>query len=264
PLAHVSLRVDVVDGDAGAANAATRLSSSPTFQTATLSRPLRFGAWPELLEQALKTRPGASYQPGPNVDSFEVWLNPARGYQYSPEAPSPDVVRVDLADVKPLATLGDLELVTVPAEVNARGEVDRWLVSRRGRSLVDTRNIGDDALRVTPRASGLHVLQVYSGIASRMGTGTCGECPRVSFQHFTLDARGRFSTPERLEGAGGLTDAPVEWTATPDLKRIEAFDMRGVPPVKQLAVRHVLDPKTGRYRTEKPRRPAGAGVRNSQ
>ncbi|MBZ4417870.1 hypothetical protein [Myxococcus sp. RHSTA-1-4] len=247
PLAHLSLRVDVVDGDAGAASRGTRLSSSPTFQTAALSKPLRFGQWPELLERALKAHPGASYQPGADADSLEVWLNPAQAYQYAPRAPSPDVVRVDLSQVKSLAAVGDLELVTVPAEVNTQGQVERWLVSRREQALVDSRNIGNDEIRVAPRAPGAHLVQVYNGPSSLMGTGTCGECPLVSFQHFTMDARGHFSAPQRLEGAGGLTEAPVQWTVSPDLSRIEASDERG-------SVRHTLDPKTGRYRTRKLQR----------
>lgn len=251
PLGHLGLRVDLVDGDAGG-SPRPPLASSTGFQTVSLSEPLRYGRWPELLERALKAQPGASYQPGPGADSLEVWVNPAQAYQYSPKAPSPAVVRVDLTDVKPVASEGDVELVSVPAEVNRRGGVDRWLVSRRGRALLDTRNIGDDALRAAPRTSGVQLLQVYQGPSSLMGTGTCGECPRVSFQHFIMDAQGRFSTPTRLKGTGGLSARPVTWTASADLTRIEAFDVLPAPRGKQLAVRHTLDPATGAYTTSSP------------
>ncbi|MCY1022667.1 hypothetical protein [Pyxidicoccus sp. MSG2] len=248
PLAHLGFRVSVVDGGAGG-SPRPPLALSTGLQAVSLSKPLRYGRWPELLAQALKAQPGASYQPGPGADWLEVWVNPAQAYQYSPKAPSPAVVRVDLSDVKPVAEAGDLELVSVPAEVNRRGGVDRWLVSRRGQSILDTRNIGNDALRAAPRASGVQLLQVYQGLSNPMGTGTCGECPLVSFQHFTMDAQGRFSSPTRLQGTGGLSTRPVAWTASEDLTRIEAFEVYPAPRGKQLAVQHTLDPKTGAYTT---------------
>jgi hypothetical protein len=251
PLGHLGIRVDLVDGDAGR-SPRPPLASSTDFQTASLTQPLRYGRWPELLERALKAQPGASYQPGLGADWLEVWVNPAQAYQYAPKVPSPAVVRVDLSDVKPVAEAGDLELVSVPAEVNRRGGVDRWLVSRRGQTILDTRNIGNDAIRSAPRASGVQLLQVYQGPSSPMGTGTCGECPLVSFQYFTMDAQGRFSSPTRLQGTGGLSTHPVAWTASEDLTRIEAFDVLPAPRGKQLAVRHTLDPKTGTYTTSTP------------
>lgn len=235
PLGHLGLRVAWGDE-----------ASSTGLQDVSLSAPLRYGRWPELLERALKAQPGASYQPGPGADALEVWVNPAQAYQTTPKAPSPAVVGVDLTQVKPVARVGDLELVTVPAEVNNRGEVDRWLVSRRGQAILDTRDVGDDAIRSARRASGVQLLQVYQGPTNPLGAGTCGECPRVSFQSFTMDAEGRFSSPTRLQGAGGLSTNPVSWNASADLKRIDAFEG------KKRVVRYTLDPKTGAYTTSPP------------
>jgi hypothetical protein len=240
PLGELSVRVDVAEATAGGT------------QPVRLSKPLRFGRWPELLERALASQPGASYQPGPEADALEVWVNPARAYQYSPVAPSPAVVRVDLTQVKEVAAVGDVRLVSVPAEVNRRGAVDHWLVSHRGQTVLDVRNIGGDTLRVAPGARGARLLQVYEGPSNPMGTGTCGECPRVSFQHFTLDAAGRFSEAVRLKGAGGATERPVAWTASEDLSHIEAFEVKPAPLGRHLAVRHTLDPATGRYTTSPP------------
>ncbi len=237
PLGRLRVQVDVT-------KAATQ-----DFQTVRLSKPLRFGRWPELLERALAAQPGASYQPGPDADALEVWLNPAQAYQYSPKAPSPAVVRVDLTQVKEVAVVGDVRLVSVPAEVNRQGGVDHWLVSYRGQTLLDVRNIGRDTLRVVPEARGARLLQVYEGPANPMGTGTCGECPKVSFQHFTLDAAGRFSDALRLKGAGGISERPVAWSASEDLSLIEAFEVRTAPLGRQLSVRHTFDPATGRYTT---------------
>jgi hypothetical protein len=247
PLGHLGLRVALTDGER------PPRASSSDIQTVSLSQPLRYGRWPELLEQAMKAQPGASYQPGPGADALEVWMNPAQAYQVVPKAPSPAVVRVDLSEVKPVASMGDIELVTVPAEVNRQGGVDRWLVSRRGQAILDTRDIGNDTLRAARRASGLQLLQVYDGPSNPMGTGTCGECPLVSFQYFSMDAQGRFSTPTRLQGAGGLAPRPVAWKASADLKRIEAFDVLPAPRGKQLAVRHIFDPNTGTYTTSSPK-----------
>ncbi|MFP2907663.1 hypothetical protein ACLESD_21960 [Pyxidicoccus sp. 3LFB2] len=251
PLRLLSVHVDLWAGEAEA-NSRTLRASTPGFQTVRLSMPLRYGKWPELLERALAAQPGASYQPGPAADALEVWVNPARAYQYVPKAPSPAVVRVDLTQVQELATVGDLRLVSVPVEVNRRGTVDRWLLSLRGQTVLDTRNIGDATIRVAPRTEGASLLQVYEGPANPMGTGTCGECPKVSFQHFTLDARGRFSEAVPLKGTGGRSPRPVAWSASPDLTLIEAFDVLPAPLGRQLAVRHSWDPETGRYTTSSP------------
>jgi hypothetical protein len=273
PLRDVRVLVDLVDSDAGGAKQETFLSSSPqrkfgdasTFHAVALKQPLRFGQWPELLERALKAQPGASYQPGPDADALQVWVNPARAYQYVPSTPSPDVVQVDLTTVTPLGKVGDVELVSVPVEANALGEVDRWLVSRKGKAILQTRSVGTDQLKAAQRAPGIHVLKVYDGPNNPMGSGACGACPVVFFQHFTMDAQGRFSKPQDLEGTGGLTGEPVSWTASEDLTRIEAFDVTEdetgkTPPAKRLAARHTFDAKKGKYTSEVFPRPAEADV----
>lgn len=273
PLRDVRVLVDLVDSDAGGAKQETFLSSSPrrkfgdasTFHTVALKQPLRFGQWPELLERALKTQPGASYQPGPDADALQVWLNPARAYQYVPSTPSPDVVQVDLTSVTPLGKVGEVELVSVPAEANAMGEVDRWLVTRKGKAILHTRNVRSDQVKVAQRAPGFHVLQIYDGPSNPMGSGACGACPVVYFQHVTVDAQGRFSKPQELEGTGGLTGEPVAWTADEGLTRIEAFDVTEdesgkTPPVKRLAARHTFDAKKGKYTSEVFPRPQDAEI----
>jgi hypothetical protein len=66
PLRHLQVLVDLVDNDEGPGKLETFLSSSPrrkfgdpsTFHAVKLTRPLRFGAWPELFERAWRpTRP---------------------------------------------------------------------------------------------------------------------------------------------------------------------------------------------------------------
>ena len=263
PLRNLQVLVDLVDNDEGKGKLETFLSSSKgrkfgdpsTFHAVTLARPLRFGAWPELFERVLKANASSSYQPGPEVRAIEVWINPAVGYQYAPTEPSPQVVNLDLSDEKVLGKLGDVELVSLPGEMDWRGGHHPWLVSRRGKTLLDTHKSGAQTFRATQRASGLHILQVYEGTQSALGTGACGSCPMVSFSLAKMDAQGRFTQEGELEGTYSQGE-PITWEATPDLSRIEAFVQwfEGAP--RQLTVRYTWNPKTGRYDEEKFERPS--------
>ncbi|QSQ21271.1 hypothetical protein JY651_39790 [Pyxidicoccus parkwayensis] len=262
PLRDVRVLVDLVDSDEGGAKQETFLSSSTkrkfgdasTFHAVTLTKPLRFGKWPELLEWSLKEQPGASYVPGPDADALQVWVNRAEAYQFVPSVPSPEVVKVDLGAVKSLGKVGDVELVSVPATADDLGRVSTWLVSRKGQTILQKQNVSDEEVKVTPRAPGLHVMRIYDGLNNPMGSGACGACPLVYFRHVTMDAQGKFSEPVELEGAGGMTGYPVEWTVSADLTRVEAFevaeDANGKKGTKRLAARHTFDVKTGKYTSE--------------
>jgi hypothetical protein len=276
PLRDVRVLVDLVDSDEGGVKQETFLSSSPkrkfgdasTFHAVALTKPLRFGKWPELLERALKEQPGASYAPGPDADALQVWVNPVQPYQYVPSAQSPDVVQVDLASVTSLGKVGDVELVSVPAGLDEYGAVSRWLVSRKGQTILHTRRVGGDQVKVTQRAPGMHVLQVYDGPSNPLGTGACGACPVVFFTHFTMDAQGKLSEPESLDSTGGRMGYPVEWTVDQALTRIEAFDAEededGKRGAKRLFARHTFDVKTGRYTSETFPAPEEPGVAEDQ
>lgn len=263
PLRNLQVLVDLVDNDEGKGKLETFLSSSKrrkfgdpsTFHAVTLAKPLRFGAWPELFERVLKANASSSYQPGPEVRALEVWINPAVGYQYAPTEPSPQVVNLDLSDEKVLGKLGDVELLTLPAEVDSRGGHMSWLVSRRGKTLLDTQRSGASDLRVTQRAPGLHILQVYEEMQSPLGTGACGACPQLTFRMTKMDAQGKFAEGEGLEGAYSQGEE-ITWEATPDLSRIEAFVEWNTDAPRQLTVRYSWNPKTGRYDEEKFERPA--------
>jgi hypothetical protein len=270
PLRDVRVMVDLVDSDEGGAKQETFLSSSPkrkfgdasTFHAVALKKPLRFGKWPELLERALKEQPGASYMPGPDADALQVWVNRAEAYQYVPTVPSPEVTQVDLASVKSLGKVGDVEVVSVPVVADALGRVEKWVVSRKGTAILHTQSVSTDEVKVAQRAPGLHLLRVYDGINNPMGSGACGACPVVFFQHFAMDAQGKFTKAEHLEGAGGLSGYPVEYTVSEDLTRIEAFEVEeaadGKRGQKRLVARHTFDAKTGKYTSEKFEAPAMA------
>ncbi|MBM7112781.1 hypothetical protein [Archangium primigenium] len=266
PLRSLRVLVDVVDADEGKGKLETFLSSSKTrrfgdpstFHAVTLARPVSWGAWPDLFERALKANERGSYQPSPDVQTFAVWLNPAVGYQYAPNQPSPVEVGVDLSRQESQAALEDIEVLSVPARVDVTGGVGFWTVSRRDQALLDTRDSGTRVLMHTQRPPGLHLLEVTEGMQSLLGTGTCGACPQVTFTLVKMDAQGRFSAPEELEGAFSQGEA-VAWEATPDLSRIEAFVTWTEGQPRQLAVRHTWNPKTQRYDTQRFARPENTG-----
>ncbi|PTL76867.1 hypothetical protein [Vitiosangium sp. GDMCC 1.1324] len=256
PLRNLKVLVDLVDSDEGKGKLETFLSSSPrrkfgdpsTFHAVALAKPLRFGAWPDLFERALKANESASYQPGPDVQALQAWINPARGYQYAPEEDSPIAVDIDLSKVESVGKLGDVELVSVPGQSDGMGGIDRWMVSRRGQQILDTQNIGTSTLRLTPRAPGLHILRVYEGTQSPLGTGACGACPELDMYLVKMDAQGRFSTLETMDPIYSQGEE-ITWKATPDLSRIEASVSADEAPPK-LVLRYTFDPKTGAYKKE--------------
>lgn len=257
PLRELKLRVELIDSDEanpkGKGKRESVLSSGKgkpsadpgTFPALTLATPVRLGTWPDLLERAMKANgPGASC----TVDGagLAVWLNPARGNQYTPEDPSPQVVEVNLSRVEKQGALGDVEVVTVPAQVDRFGAVGTWLVSRRGTALLDAQaGSGTSGVRTTPRPPGLNILWAQEEPLSPLGIGVCASCPQLSFQLVKMDAQGKFSEPERLEGVASQGEK-VTWEAPADLSRLEAFSEKPGAS-KQLAVRYTWNPKTGHY-----------------
>jgi len=263
PLRTLKVLVDLVDSDEGKGKLETFLSSSKgrrfgdpsTFHAVTLARPLRFGAWPELLERALKANASSSYQPAPDANTLEVWVNPAAGYQYAPREPSPLAAKLDMSREQPLAKLGDVELVAIPYEVSWTGSEEHWLIARRGKTILDAARAGTTTIRTVQRPPGLHLLLVHEGYQSALGTGACGACPMLSFRLVTMTAQGRFSESEELEGTYSQGE-DVTWEATKDLSRIQGFILEGEEgKTRHLSVRHTWDPKAGRYKEEKFERP---------
>jgi hypothetical protein len=263
PLRTFRVLVDLVDKDEGPGRLETFLSSAKTrkfgdpstYHAVTLKQPLRFGEWPELIERALKANPSGSYQPGAELDNLEVWINPARGYQYKPEEDSPKVIELTLWKNDPLAKVGDVELVSVPMEADWTGGEEPWLISRRGRTILDAQKSSTKDLRVVPGSPGLRILQTHEGTMTALGTGACGACPVLSFRFVTMDAQGRFSEAEELEGAFSEGEE-VEAQISPDLSKIEAFVIPDEKAPRQLVMRYTWNAKTGHYDQQKFERPA--------
>ena len=241
PLRHLALRVDVVDVDSGGRKLETVLSSA--FREVTLAQPLRFGAWPELLEKVLAAQPEASYQPGPEASRVSVWFNAARWDQLTPDSLSPSVADVSLQHEEPVARLGDVEVVAVTVGVDGWGEPVRWLVSRHEGRLVDTVRLGMDSVQAIARPPGLHLLRVYTGSARALGSEACGDCGLVGLSLLKMDARGRFS--ESVELASHESPKELVWHASPDLTRIEIHEREG--GTRWLAARFTYNPGTGGY-----------------
>jgi hypothetical protein len=264
PLRTLKVLVDLVDSDEGTGKQESFLSSSKTrrfgdpstFHAVKLAQPLHFGAWPELLERAVKENEKSSVQPAPDAHVVEVWANPAVGYQYSPEQLSPAQVQLDLSKEKIHGKLGDVEVLTVPAHVNEVGSYDYWLISRRGKALLDVQASGTTQLRVAPKPPGLHILEVSEGPRSALGTGECGSCAELSFSLTKMDAQGHFSKPEPMEGASSQGEE-LTWTATPDLSRIEASHEAEEGTPRHLAVRYTWNAKKGSYTQENFKQPSG-------
>jgi hypothetical protein len=256
PLRDVRLLVDVVDNDEGHAKQETFLSTSKrrrfgdasTFHAVTLAAPLRFGAWPELFEKVV-AQEGVSYQPGPDGVALQAWRNTPLGYQYTPTEDSPGIVEFSLKPT-PVAKLGDVEVVTVAAEPRGLSWVDRWLVSRRGPAVLDTKSIGAPELRAVARTPGLHILRVDERTMGYLGTGMCGACPLTELWLLKMTPDGRFLPAEELEGGGGDTGYTPAWKAAADLSSFEVYGDygdSGDKPRKPFFSRYTWNAKKGAY-----------------
>lgn len=267
PLAHLRVLVDIVDNDEGHARQESFLSSAPTrrfgdpatFHAVTLTKPLSYAAWPELFERALAEAsqqgdddgwPAISYQPGPRVSAFQVWFNRRMAYQYSPELPSPDVVEVDLSKEQSLAKLGEVELISVSAGVSSVGGTNRWLVSRRGSTILDVKTGFGGSVRAARRGDAVYLLSVYEGSYQEDGHGNCGACPVVGLSLYRMGPDGKFSEPLFSDDAGGPPNGELDpkWKASADLSRIELYgDYEVKGKTLHFFSRHTYNPKTGAY-----------------
>lgn len=260
PLRDLQVLVDLIDSDEGHDKLETFLSSSSrrkfgdpsTFNAVKLATPLHLGTWPELFERLFKANESASYQPDPAVQRFQVWVNSAAAYQFTPSSDSPSVVEVDLSKPGDVARLGDVEVHTVPAVVTPVGEPKRWVISHRGQQLLDTQDLYSSAAQATP-LSPRQLLLLYSqeGTLSPLGSGACGACPRLYLSVAKMDAKGHFSKPVDLEDTSTQGEE-LTWKASPDLSRIEVFVQHDsdakAPPT--LVDRFTLDPKSSTYKAE--------------
>lgn len=270
PLRDVRVLVDLVDNDEGRKGQETFLSSSArrrfgdasTFHAVTLATPLRFGPWPELLEKVLASE-GASYQPGPDVSGMQLWVNPARGYQYVPEEESPRVVEVSLKP-KPVAKLGDVELVRVETDLDSAGDPGALLVSRRGQAVLGTQAIGPAQLFTVARPPGLHILRVYDGVSGFLGTGMCGACPSIGFLLMKMTPDGHFSAPEELERVAGDLPYTPQWKAAKDLSSFEVYgEYDDEKPKRPFFSRFTWDAKAGKYQHVLQEHEAAAGAQGT-
>lgn len=128
------------------------------------------------------------------------------------------------------------------------------MISRRGRTILDAQKSSTKELRVVQGSPGLRILRVHEGTMTALGTGACGACPVLSFGFVTMDAQGKFSQAEEMDGASSEGEE-VEWDASPDLSKIEAFVVPEEKAPRQLVMRYTWNAKTGHYDQKKFERP---------
>lgn len=130
-------------------------------------------------------------------------LNEWIGYQWTPDAPSPADVEVDLSRRTPVAQEGDILVETVRAEPGIGAGTGELLVSTRAGRVIDSLLIRGGVAQKIDIGSGLNMLVVYQGPQSWLGTGMCGLCDTIRVDHVVMAADGKFAKPENLMEHGG-------------------------------------------------------------
>lgn len=225
---------------------------------AHLREPVRVVRPGTLLERVL-TGPGvtpgevaAYHRPGePNTVHF--LLNEARGYQWTPEAPSPSDVTIDLSARSRIASLGDVAIEAVVVEPGFGWLGGEALVSQRGDQVVDLVSIsGGRVAGSVRRGDKTEIVVVREGTASALGTGACGACPTIDIASVSVSADGRFTPLASLVEAGGYGEDLVDHTVAKDLSsivvRYNHTDYGDPPRTEGVEVKLTYDRREGRYR----------------
>ncbi len=134
--------------------------------------------------------------PAPHLAEALVFENLHHGYQYSPEAPSPEVTRVPLG-TRTLARAGDLTLVE--AAVGGREFAGQpgpllGLLALRGEQVVARQPMPQGrALAATADGGGARALVLRRGSSSLTGSGACGACEVIGLTVVEVAGDGTFS-----------------------------------------------------------------------
>lgn len=258
-LAHLRVMVDVLSPGSGrrygplASTApARRYGDMTTANRVALASPMRWrlGGCAAVLEAddfyADRNLPGYFLpQREPVLGGFFVLENRPQGYQYSPEAPSPSTVR----HVRFARTLARDVVVCGPE-----------LAIRRGDRIVTHPDVElSESFRAARVAGGFILMNgPATGLASRLGTGACGACPRIWIgAHFLPEMDG---APQELFGESWIVEdedieSPIASNAriavAEDLRTIEVweFDARAEPESERIwgYARHCYEEEARRY-----------------
>lgn len=212
-LDELELLVDAADADRGRGKLEAFLTSTPgrrfgereTFQPALAAAPVPLAGdapQPEArfrAEARLEGRSDAPVSwavlPAPHLAEALVFENVHHGYQYSPEAPSPEVTRVPLAS-RTLGRAGDLTLVETA--IGGRGFAGQpgpllGLVALRGDQVAGVRPLHQGrCLASAEDGRAARALVVRRGSSSLTGSGACGACEVIDLAVVELGADGAF------------------------------------------------------------------------
>jgi len=179
------------------------------------------------------------------LGAFFVLENRPQGYQYSSERPSPSAVRHSRFD-RTLAP--DLVLCGPPLAVRRGAAVEVHPDVEVSRAVRTTRVAGGFILMDGPA----------TGLATRLGTGVCGACPRISVAAYFLPAAG--GAPTTLFGESWIVpgeniDSPsgsmARIAVADDLRTIEVWSFENWAEVKYSRVwrytRHCYDEGARHY-----------------
>lgn len=206
-----------------------------------LADPVRVAPLGSLLELVLKERvvplEQAAYYRVKEPQIVHWLLNEWIGYQWTPEAPSPAQVDVDLSQRTFIAQQGEILVETVLAEPSIGAGSGQLLVSTRGGRVVDTLLIRGGTPQPIALGAGLNLLVVYQGPQSWLGTGMCGLCENIRVDHVVMNGEGKFGEPENLLDHGGWGQEELELTIVkkPAAVRITytLSDDAATPPVTE-------------------------------
>jgi hypothetical protein len=204
-LDELRVLVDAADADKGRGKLEAFVTSAPgrrfgepdTFHAARAAAPIPLAGdapQPEARFRGDEPVRWAVFPARPLATAL-VFENLRRGYQHSPEAPSPEVTRVPLA-TRPLARAGDLTLV----EAAVGGRVAEGqpgpllgLVALRGEQVAGVRPLWQGhALAAVADGATARALVVRRGSSSLTGSGACGACEVMGLAVVELAEDGTF------------------------------------------------------------------------
>jgi len=204
-LDELQVLVDAADADKGRGKLEAFVTSAPgrrfgepeTFHPVQAAAPVPLTSDPPQPEARFRGEEPVRWAVFPSAHLAEalVFENVRHGYQYSPDAHSPEVARVPLA-ARPLARAGDLSLVE--AAIGGRGFAGQpgallGLVSLRGDQETAVRPLWQGrALAAVADGPSARALVVRRGSSSLTGSGACGACEVFGLTVVELGADGAF------------------------------------------------------------------------
>jgi len=273
-LDELAVLVDAADADKGRGKLEAFVTSTPgrrfgereTFQPALAAAPVALAGDAPQPEARFRQEGRGDARGDARADAPVSWAvfpaahlgealvfeNVHHGYQYSPEAPSPEVTRVPLAS-RTLGRAGDLTLVE--AAIGGRGFAGQpgpllGLVAMRGDQVAGVRPLFQGrSLASAEDGRAARALVVRRGSSSLTGSGACGACEVIGLTVVELSADGAFkdlwtqwlnlddveTSEDGLVNVSYADVQPVveQGLAEVGLAGLEVVEIGGAPPVRR-------------------------------